>query len=212
MTDSWSLRQYARLYQEPGLERRGLFRLLFRKFGSLEVLYPASSIHVTPSFYTPRVVYVDHSELSARFFADASAVTELVNREKTYRAKPQFRFLRSDINKDLPLRTDSFDLLISINSGAVVSGTFRFLKAGGIFLTSEEFGETTQLDLHRISPEFTIRGMGNKYMIEGAAEDAGATKKRPRLVRQGEHLIFSDNQRYFVYRITPTLKRRLTST
>jgi hypothetical protein len=60
---------YLRQYADLGFERSELFAFLQEEYHPVEVLYPGCSIHITPGFYFPHVVFVDRSPSTLSFFA-----------------------------------------------------------------------------------------------------------------------------------------------
>jgi SAM-dependent methyltransferase len=117
-------------------ERAGLFKVVKEYFDCNEALYPGSLIHVTPSFFLPHVVYVDHNPLAVEFFGDLDSVIELVNRNKQYKRSAFVRFIAQDFAASLPLMESQFDLLISLYAGNIFRHCKKYLKHGGLFLTN----------------------------------------------------------------------------
>lgn len=111
--------KYASLYGDLSFERRGLFDLIQARYSCREVLYPGSSIHITPSLYFPHVVYVDQSEPAAQFFGAEKPLLEFVNCHKTYKQATYIRFLQQDYSTPLPLMDNSFDLLLALFAGGI---------------------------------------------------------------------------------------------
>lgn len=134
------------IYQEyvvaPGLERiAALEALRARCSRDATVLYPGSSIHVTPSFFFQHVVYVDRSELSRTFFAQPRAVLELVSAQKRYKQRPFVRFVDQDFTGELPVPDESFDVLLSLYAGGISRACARYLKLGGLLFTNDHHGD-----------------------------------------------------------------------
>jgi len=139
-------RRIAVIYQEyvvaPGLERTALLEALRTRCArAATVLYPGSSVHVTPSFYFQHVVYVDRSELSRGFFARPEAVRDVVRARKTYRQQPFVRFIEQDFATELPVPEASFDVLLALYAGGISRSCARYLKPGGLLLTSDHHGD-----------------------------------------------------------------------
>ncbi|NUQ75570.1 MAG: hypothetical protein HUU21_18655 [Polyangiaceae bacterium] len=127
---------YKKFVVDHGLERDGLFKAIKARFnGVTTVLYPGCSVHITPSFYFPHVVYVDKGPVPRRFFTDNGEVLRMVEAGKHYKRSAFVRFLAADFTGPLPLREGSFDLLISIFAGGISRPCSRFLKVGGLLLT-----------------------------------------------------------------------------
>ena len=94
---------YRKFYVEMGLERLEVFEAVRDAYRPRTVLYPGSFIHIAASFYFQHVIYVDSSLEAARFFADPSGVQAFLQRKKTYKPPPYFRFLHHDFHHPLPL-------------------------------------------------------------------------------------------------------------
>ena len=127
---------YEKQYVAIQFERAGLFKLLREQYGCTEVLYPGSSVHITPSFYFPHLVYVDSSETAVHFFADETAVRNHINRHKTYKRSAYVRFIAQDYTTALPLPDGQFDLLLALFAPNVVQTCQKYLKRGGILVTN----------------------------------------------------------------------------
>lgn len=128
--------RYIEYVVDPGLERRSLFEALAAERPEIEtVLYPGSSIHVTPSFYFRHVVYVDRSDRAARFFADAEMVQTLVADRGHHRKPPHVRFVHQDFTLPLPLRESSFDLALALYAPGACAAAAPFLRSGGLLVT-----------------------------------------------------------------------------
>lgn len=139
-------RRIAVSYQEyvvtPDLERIALLEALRARCPrEATVLYPGSSVHVTPSFFFQHVVYVDRSEMSRDFFGRAGAVLELVNARKQYRQQPFIRFVEQDFTANLPVPEGSFDLLLALYAGGISRACGRYVKPGGFVLTNDHHGD-----------------------------------------------------------------------
>lgn len=126
---------YQKQYVAFQFERAGLFKLLRQEFQCTEVLYPGSSVHITPSFYFPHVVYVDYSETAVKFFANETAVLTHINHHKTYKRSAYVRFIAQDYTKALPLPEGQFDLLLALFAPNVVQTCHKYLRRGGILVT-----------------------------------------------------------------------------
>lgn len=130
-------------------------------------MYPGSAIHVTPSFYFSHVVYVDISRAAIEFFSHKEDVAALIEANKTYSRSSYFDFLAKDFHRDLGLRKDSFDLLISIFSGKQIEYCEPYVKEGGLVLTSSFFSDNESMERHsRFEAVCVIRWGGGRYHIE----------------------------------------------
>lgn len=127
---------YKKFYTNIHFDRSLLFRTISTTFPCRTILYPGSSIHVTPSFYFPHVVYIDKSPLARDFFSRDSEVKELINANKCYKRSSYFKFINADFTGRLDVEERSFDLLISLYSGKISSPCKQLLRRGGYLLTN----------------------------------------------------------------------------
>ena len=131
---------YEKYHRSRQDERRGLFEIARKEFGLERGLYPGCFVHVTPSFYLPRMVYVDSDANAAQFFRTGLAA-DLVAREKAYRSEPEITFYGDDYREPLPVVDASFDLLISQYAGPVSEHCKRYLRPGGILIANNSHGD-----------------------------------------------------------------------
>lgn len=127
---------YKKFYTDIQFDRSLLFKTISAKYACSSVIYPGSSIHVTPSFYFPHVVYIDKSTMARDFFSRESEVKELILSNKHYPRTPYFQFLCEDFTCPLQLRENEYDLLIFFYSGEIPVSCKKHLKTGGILLTN----------------------------------------------------------------------------
>lgn len=128
--------QYQKQLIDIGFERAALFEAIRGRYGGSEVLYPGSSVHITPSLFFPHVVYVDQSPSTTEFFADMDSIQTYVAKDKHYKRSAYIRFIAQDFTAPLPVPKESFDLLISLYAGGVSQACKAYLKVGGILLTN----------------------------------------------------------------------------
>lgn len=191
--------KYNQIYKSIGFERRGLFELLNKEFHSKTVLYPGCMIHVTPSFYFNHVVYVDNSELAQEFFAKSVQVSELINQYKVYKEKSYWSFLHKDFQSDLELKPASFDLLMSIFSGKLISYCQRYVKSQGLILTTSLFSDNeTAIEDEGFKLISIIRCSNKKYSNDYSLKPAKLNKSRLKAANKG--FTYNDNEEYYVYR------------
>lgn len=146
---------YEKYHTSRDDERRGLFEIARDSFGVESGLYLGCFVHITPSFFIQRMVYVDSDLRAARFFEDGTA-GDLVAREKTYASEADVAFHHSDYTQDLSLRDDTFDLLISQYAGPVSVYGKRYLRTGGILIANNSHGDAGLADN---DPDFELVGV-----------------------------------------------------
>lgn len=190
------------VYQEyvvaPDLERTALFEALRRWCARrATVLYPGSSVHVTPSFFFQHVVYVDRSELSRAFFGQPQAVLDVVNARRRYRERPFIRFLAQDFTAALPLPEGSFDVLLALYTGGISTACARYVKQGGILVTNNHHGDAR--DAAQL-PDFELHGVieGRRGEVRFVADKdldrcvhpAGRTRPGRRVAPEMDYYVF----------------------
>lgn len=200
---------YKTQYVDLQFERAGLFKLIREQFGCTEVLYPGSSVHITPSFYFPHVVYVDSSAAAAAFFANETAVLTTINHKKTYKRSAYIRFIAQDYAAPLPLPEGQFDLLLALFAPNVVQTCQNYLKTGGILVTNNFQDEAETAAAH---PALAVAGVIRYHkkaytLAEGdPAQWLTPSQNRPpkRYLRQSSAgYAYVEAERYFLFKKRP---------
>lgn len=132
---------YKKYFIDNNFERIDLFESLREKFELKKALYPGSFTHIVPSFFIPEVVYVDVDKQAKSFFADRSAVKELIDAKKIYLQETSFSFIGQNYSEPLNLEEESFDLLISQFSGIISRHCKKHLKIGGLLLANNSHAD-----------------------------------------------------------------------
>jgi hypothetical protein len=198
---------YDRFYTAMNFERAGLFKLLKEQYNCGTVLYPGCSIHITPSFYFQHVVYVDISVEAKSFFADNQNVLSIVNSNKKYKQSAYIQFIQGDYTKELPLRENNYDLLLSIYAGGITRDCNKYVRSGGIIVSNNHQNDAKQaLEDPSVRLEALIRRRGETYQIENvtgegllkALQEHSMSKKGMRNSNSG--IKYVDNECYFVFR------------
>ncbi len=175
-----SIDLYQKRLVDIGFERAGLFQALKERYRCHEVLYPGSSLHITPSLFFPHVVYVDQSSTAIEFFADMTSIQTYVNKNKQYKRSAYIRFIAQDFTKPLALPKKEFDLLISLYAGRIARACKEYLKVGGILLTNNHQNDIEDVvnDI-RFKLKSVIKYRGGKYRFINERVDTfiAATKK-----------------------------------
>ena len=158
---------YKTYYVDVGLERASLFKLLQKTFALRDVLYPGCLMHITPSFYFPHVAYVDIHENARLFFSDLSAVKSFIDRKKLYQRSTYIEFIEQDFNEALPLRIESYDLLISLYAGGIAHACHSYLKPGGILLSDDHHDDAGQAKRESgLELIAVIKKKGKDYLLD----------------------------------------------
>lgn len=131
---------YKKWHIDKCYELESLFKELTERFDIKSVLYPGCYVHITPSFYIPRAVYVD-IELSAKKFFDAPNVLSYIESRKTYKEKPEVAFYHQSYEDPIDKPKESFDLIVSQYAGFVSEPTKKYLKPGGLLLVNNSHGD-----------------------------------------------------------------------
>lgn len=171
---------YQQFYVEMKLERTGLFEAVQRKFAPQTVLYPGCSIHITPSFYFPHVVYVDQMDSAREFFEDEAGVMEIIRRRKHYPKSTYVRFIPQDFTTPLPILENSYDLLMSIYAGGIARTCQKYLRVGGLLLTDnhhDDAGEAARDGGYELVG--VVRQVGGNFRIGEDGLEAYFVAKKP---------------------------------
>ena len=134
------------------------FNILKEKFFPNNVLYAGSWIHITPSLVFPRVVYVDLFSKMKKFFNNPEVVS-YITKNSLMKNKPEIAYHQSDYNKDFKESKNSFDLLISLNSGFVSQACSEYLKKDGLLLANNEHFDAIRA---YVDPKFKAIGIFKK--------------------------------------------------
>ena len=199
---------YTRFYVEPEFTREGLFDLLAKRYPIREVLYPGCFVHLTPSLYFPHVVYVDRSQEAQEYFRDSTRLISFVRGLKSYRTSPYIRFLAMDYTEPLPLRQESFDLVIALYAPGIFPGVLPLLRAGGLVLSGMGSAGWQDLQEYGLVPDLLIRSGGGKYRGEAptdraislALKQSSSGSAGGDMVWKDGKLVFRDRQTYVVFR------------
>ncbi|HEY0656595.1 MAG TPA: hypothetical protein VGD65_25855 [Chryseosolibacter sp.] len=192
--------KYDQLYASLGFERSGLFKLLQREFKPDTVLYPGCAIHVTPSFYFQHVVYVDKSQQAMQFFKNEAGVNDLINHRKTYKRSAHWRFIGNDFQNDIGISDESFDLLLSLFSGKLIRYCERYVRRGGLILTTNVFSDHESIRQRTdVTLVALIRCKKGSYYID-KAELESKEQKQSNLKRNRSGLEYIDNETYYLYK------------
>ncbi|TJX13464.1 hypothetical protein E9840_09470 [Tissierella creatinini] len=128
---------YNNQYTDIGFDRTSLFEFIKEVFHSEKVLYPGSSIHISPSFIFEHVIYVDKSKAAEDFFMDNQAVKKIIENNRRGNGSRYYEFLSFDyINEGLPLRDYSFDLLISLYADNIIDYCRRYVRDKGMIISN----------------------------------------------------------------------------
>lgn len=187
---------YKTIYRDMDFERLDLFRLIEATYHCREVLYPGCSIHVTPSFVFPHVVYVDKSAEAKTFFDGHAEVLDFVARNREYKRKPFIQFFHQDYSAHLPLQQESFDLLLSFFAGTVAPACEEYLRRGGLLLTNQR-GEVDAVSGFGLVG--TIRFQGGKYQFASEANILTKEAGKKYLRQSNQGLKYVERETYLVF-------------
>ncbi len=131
---------YKKYHFDRGYELETLFEQITKRFDIKSVLYPGCYVHITPSFYIPRAVYVD-MELPAKKFFDDPSVLEYIESRKTYKEKSEVTFYHQSYEEPIDEPEESFDLIVSQYAGFISEPTKKYLKKGGLLMVNNSHGD-----------------------------------------------------------------------
>jgi hypothetical protein len=197
---------YESTYKSLHFERAGLFKTVQEKYHGKDVLYPGSSVHVTPSLYFPHVVYVDQSEATAQFFASERPIAEFVSRNKHYEQSAYIRFVRQDYSQPLPLREESFDLLLALFAGGIANPCYRYLKIGGFLLTNNHQGDAADALQHadlQLAAKIVFQRQAYAISEDAREQEISRQKFSTKYVRQADQgIAYVEYETYYLFRRT----------
>jgi hypothetical protein len=90
---------------------------------------------------------VDIDRRAERFFGDIDGVRRIVAAQPDAQADPEMVFLAADYTSDLPLRPESFDLLVSLYAGLVSKHCTKYLRIGGSLLVNPSHGDAAMASI-----------------------------------------------------------------
>jgi hypothetical protein len=129
------------------------------------VLYPGSFVDVASSVAYPSVTYIDTDERTPRFFADDERLRQIIV-SSGGRDDHQLTFIHDDNRNELDLRSQSFDLLVSLYAGCVSEHCTDYLKVGGFLLVGPSHGDAAMAS---IDPRYELTGVvtsrSGKYRV-----------------------------------------------
>jgi hypothetical protein len=198
---SWVEDWYAKHYRDIGFERSGLFELVRDRFGDVPVLYPASSVHIAPSFHFQNVVYLDIADTTARFFANHEDVVRLVRASKTYKQQPHITYVHGDYTAALPFNKRQFGLVISIYGGKVLEHVRPYLSRNGLVLTCDTFSDAHLGPTSGFEPVAFIASNKSEYRWSPPEARPRGNSSNTGLVDSASGPVFRDYQRYTVLRL-----------
>lgn len=158
------------LYEKFNVDKEhtviGLFRKIKQKFNPKKVIYPGCYVHITPSLIFSDVTYIDSFKDTNKFYENEE-VSEFINQKKEYEKEANIEFIHQDYTKELPLKTESFDLVLSFFGGFVGQATKKYLKKGGILVCNDSHGDASMAS---IDPDYELiavfeRITDDKYKI-----------------------------------------------
>lgn len=132
---------YKKYYVDRQFERQEVFEALKEKYEIESVIYPGSFVHITPSFVFPKAVYIDSDNAAKRFFSNMELVKEIVESRKVYNQETNIEFIGQSYNTPIPVRKESFDLLISHYAGIISQPCKKYLKVGGLLLVNNSHAD-----------------------------------------------------------------------
>lgn len=168
---------YQQHYIDKSDERRNLFQVISNSFQPDSGLYPGSFVHVTPSFYIPKMTYIDSDRRIDKFFTDKT-VRQYVNIEKVYLEDTVISWMQEDYSQQLPISEDTFDILFSFYAGFISQYCKKYLKNNGILVCNNSHGDDsiafTDKDYSLIA---VIKKNGDNFSITDADLDKYFKKK-----------------------------------
>lgn len=120
-----------------------VLKLLRSNYQIKKAMYPGSWIHLTPSLVFPYVAYVD-SFSKLKYMLNDQELLDYINRNSELSIKPVIKVHHMDFRGEIPEERQSFDLLISLNSGFVSQHCGIYLKKDGLLFANNEHYDATK--------------------------------------------------------------------
>jgi hypothetical protein len=161
-------------------DRHRLFTAIEEAFEVETVLYPGSYVDVAPSFVFGDVTYLDTDRRAAKFFGDQAGVKAVIARHRKDDSDPEWRFVHTDYTSGLDLKTDHYDLLVSLYAGFVSEHCTKYLRPGGFLLVNPSHGDAAMASInpkHRLAA--VVKSRSGKYAVSRDDLDAYLQPKRP---------------------------------
>ncbi len=201
------LARYQQAYADLGFERSGLFKFILQQYHPQQVLYPGCSIHLTPAFYFPHVIFVDQDPQAMDFFSNQEMVSGLVRRRRIYRRMPYFQFLFQDFTQPLPLLENQFDLLLALYTGGVSPACKSYLNKGGYYLTNNHQDDAlTAFQDDALALIAVVREHQGKYRCvdfdprQPFKDEKRASQSKRYLRQTSRGIEYIENERYYIFR------------
>lgn len=203
-----TIASYQKTYVAPKFERGALFAFMQKRYPLREVLYPGCSVHITPAYYFPHVVFVDQSPTAAEFFSDQETLLELIGRHRRYPRSPYIRFIAQDFTTPLPVARNQYDLLLALFTGGVSQACQGYLKIGGYVLTNNHQNDAIAAARDQeLSLVGSIRKSGKQYQFverektEGLLRSRQDHRRSKRYLRQTSSGVeYIENEVYYLFK------------
>jgi hypothetical protein len=157
----WAKQEHA----HPG-DRFRLYSAVHTAVDVSAVLYPGSYVDLVPSFWFDDVTYVDIDARAAQFFGDAAGVDAIIREHRTTSSDAQWQFVQGDFTTDLGLRTEHYDLLVSLYAGFVSEHCTRYLRPGGYLLANSSHGDVAMAAIdHRYRLCAVVTSRSGRYAV-----------------------------------------------
>jgi hypothetical protein len=200
--------EYQKLYVDLGFERGGLFELIQEKYHPKQVLYPGCSVHITPAFFFPHVVFVDQDPAAMAFFSNHALVLDLVKRHRKYRRTPYIQFISQDFTTPLPVPKNQFDLILALYTGGVSKACRSYLKIGGLLITNNHQNDAAEATQdNELALIAIVQKRQGKYRLVKEPSESLRIKNRAsqskRYLRQTSSGVeYIENESYYIFKRT----------
>lgn len=197
---TWAELKYHQTYVQLKFERKGLFELVSKELGDRKIIYPGSSIHITPSFFFSNVTFIDQSDVTEKFFSHEQDILKIINGQKHYQKEPIIKFILADFTLPIALPRQSFDLAISLYSGKLPRHIQHHLQPKAYLLTGTTFSAGNQefLSDWNLLEKITVRDGVYQFDAHHEGKKKG---KRSAMKNINNKLVYDDHEAYFLYQL-----------
>ena len=170
---SKTLEKYLLNYKGIGDPFQKTLFVLKNNFQIQRVLYPGSWIHLTPSLVFPYVVYVDSTANTKKMLEDSELLEYI--KKHSMAINPSIKTYEKDYRIEIDEAKESFDLLISLNSGFISQYCSQYLKKNGLLLANNAHYDAIKAFT---DDTFSVIGVFSNFshLVEENLEDYFVTK------------------------------------
>lgn len=161
-------------------DRWRLFSAVANAVSVEKVLYPGCFVDIAPSCVFPNVVYIDSDLRTPGFFGDEAGVAGIISKHEGAPSHPKLKFIYTDYRTSLDLRSEHFDLLVSLYAGFISEHCTQYLRVGGFLLANPSHGDAAMASIDQRYELFgVVTSRNSQYRVSRSSLDAYLVPKKP---------------------------------